>query len=208
MLEERVVAILTGNVERKSIIDAVAKLDVPDCWIAGGFVRNPVWDALFEVKEDTPMNDVDVVYFKPLNSYGIPQESIIALLQCGEPNSIWAEEERLQKELEAQFPGLEFEVKNQARMYLSPVKTVKDPPYVSLSDAVAAWVETATATGIRSIGNGKYEVLAPYGLQDLFAGVIRPTRAIFEERARERMEQKRWRTLWPKLRFESANDSA
>ena len=47
-------------------LEALATLDLPDAWIAAGFLRNLVWDYLHGYKTMTPLNDLDVIYFDHL----------------------------------------------------------------------------------------------------------------------------------------------
>lgn len=203
MTEADVASIVTADPVRARIVDAVAGLNLPECWIAGGFVRNAVWDARFGEGRQTPINDVDVVYFKPLGAYGMEEAKLLALISAQEPNPVWEEEDHMRAVLIDAVPGYEFEVKNQARMHISTARIAAHAPYASLADAVSGWVETATATGIRKREDGTYEVLAPFGLDDLAAGIVRPTSQEYTERAHTRAVEKGWFTLWPEVRFES-----
>lgn len=187
---------------RARIIDAVSELQLPECWIAGGFVRNAVWDARFGNERATPINDVDVIYFKPLDTYGIDRDALLELIAADKPNPVWEEEEEAREKLARAVPGYEFEVKNQARMHISSRRIVKHEPYASIEDAVAGWTETATASGIRRLATGEYEVFAPFGLHDLEEGIVRPTQEIYITHAKKRALEKGWFTLWPKVRFE------
>ena len=38
------VTIIKSDTWMLSILEAVRSLDLPDCWIGAGFVRNKVWD--------------------------------------------------------------------------------------------------------------------------------------------------------------------
>ena len=200
--EAEVVRIVTSDPERAAIIASVSSMGLPECWIAGGFVCNRVWDMLFRNGEPTPHTDVDVVYFKPLHSYGLPEDELIALIQRGESNPVWEEEAKVQATLESLHPGREFEVKNQARMYFSPVRTTPHEKYTSISDAISGWVETATASGIQQTQDGSYAVLAPFSFDDLFKGILRPTQLEYTDRLRERAEQKGWLSHWPGVHVE------
>jgi hypothetical protein len=67
------------------------------------------------------------------------------------------------------------------------------------------WPETPTAVAIRLNKVSVPELLAPFGLDDLFNLTVRPTphakarkMAVF----RERIARKAWRKTWPKLRVE------
>ncbi len=82
-----------------------------------------------------------------------------------------------------------------------------DAPYGSSAEALAHWLETPTAVGLRLNEAGGLELLAPLGTEDLLAFVVRPTphaRAHKHRLAayRERMEKKNWPAKWPKLKVE------
>ena len=67
-------------------------------------------------------------------------------------------------------PGIRWSVKNQARMH----RRNGDAPYRDTLDAVAHWAETPTAIAARTI-EGRVEVMAPYGVDDLLNLIVRPT---------------------------------
>ena len=48
--------------------------------------------------------------------------------------------------------------------------------------------------------NGKMELCAPFGTADLFAGIVRPNKALVTEQAYT-AKAARWRRLWPELRI-------
>lgn len=160
-------------------LDAVAALQLPDCWVVAGFVRNPVWDRLHGYPEPTPLADVDVVYFDAAQ----PDEAI---------------EKHLEAALHARRPGVPWSVKNQARM----AERNGDPPYRSTSDALTYWCETATAIGVRRAAGGEIEVVAPFGVGDLLGLAVRPTPYAARHKLaayRQRMVEKNWPRLWPRL---------
>jgi hypothetical protein len=66
---------------------------------------------------------------------------------------------------------------------------------------VATWPETATAVGVRLLGDEVMELTARWGLADLLQGVCRrnPERVSVEE-YRRRIVAKNVRTRWPKVR--------
>ncbi|BAK16807.1 uncharacterized protein SSIL_2384 [Solibacillus silvestris StLB046] len=43
-----------------SILKTVQELQLNDCWVAAGVIRNKVWDYLHNVQ--TEINDIDVIY--------------------------------------------------------------------------------------------------------------------------------------------------
>jgi hypothetical protein len=68
-----------------------------------------------------------------------------------------------------------------------------------LDDALASWPTTATALAVRPRADG-IAVRAPFGLDDLFALVVRANRV---QVPRDVYEAKtaRWRARWPRLRI-------
>jgi hypothetical protein len=173
--------LVAGAPWRREALAAVAALDLPDCWIGAGFVRAPVWDALHGYAKETPLEDIDVVYYDP---------------DCSDR----AVEVQAEGRLRALVPGLPWSVRNQARMHLRN----GDRPYRSTADALCHWLETPTAVAVRLGRDGAPELLAPLGLDDLVGLVVRPTphaRAYRMDGFRARVVRKGWRDTWPKLRL-------
>ena len=177
-------AILSNDPLRWRVLDLVRSLDLPDCWIGAGFVRNAVGGHLHGRPPSAPSGDVDVVWFDPRRA---------------EPS----EDRALEAALRGLEPGVDWSVKNQARMHLRN----GDTPYASAVDAMRHWPETATAVAVRRTGQGSCEIAAPFGLVDLFRLVLRPTPQFAGERHRAflgRVQAKGWLAAWPKLRMEES----
>lgn len=174
--------LLTSDPAVSDMLAAVRSLDLPDCWIGAGFVRNHVWDHLHGYEKPTALNDIDVIYFDA----GDLDEQV---------------EKRLERDLHDRLPGYPWSVKNQRRM----AGRNGDRPYRSTSHALEHWCETPTAVAIRLNDAGNIEVLAPLGLEDLFGLIVRPTpfaRANPHKLAqyRARMKKKNWPRQWPGIR--------
>jgi hypothetical protein len=164
-----------------AILRAVAALKLPDWAIGAGFVRNRVWDALSGFTRPTPPSDIDVLYHDPSDVSPAREAAIEAELCVALPDAPWS-------------------VRNQARMHVKN----GDPPYGSTENALRFWLETPTAVAVRLDEAGRLRLLAPHGLDDLFAFVVRPTpsgRARFDA-YRRRVAEKNWPALWPGVRVE------
>lgn len=162
----RIQAIIMGDPVRWHLLEVVRRMRLPDCWIGAGFVRAAVWDHLHGRQMSPLSGDVDVLWFDP----GRISPSI---------------DQQIQTELRALVPSVAWSVKNQARMHLRN----GDAPYASTLDAMRYWPETATAVAVRRSDQGRCEIAAPYGLDDLVGLILRPTprfasekRQIFDER--------------------------
>ena len=96
---------------------------------------------------------------------------------------------------------VKLDVKNEARVHQWYAGVFGYPiaPYGSVAQAIATFPTVATSVGVRR-RDGAFEVCAPFGLDDLFARVVRAnkrqiTRAIYEAKV------ERWRALWPALKI-------
>jgi len=159
----------------------VESLGLPDGWIGAGLIRNAVWDALHgRPVQASRLDDVDVVYFDAADA----SEARDAALEC---------------RLEALAPDMIWQVRNQARMH----RRNADAPYRNTHEAIAHWPETATAIAARTV-QGKVEVIAPYGIDDLANLIVRLTPAFAHKREiyRKRLASKDWAKRWPRLTFE------
>lgn len=163
------------------VIGSVEQLQLNDAWICAGLIRNKVWDVLH--KTTTVVNDIDVIYFD-------------------DTDTTWETEKQLEKKLMEILPTQLWSVKNQARMHLKSGFS----PFKSSYDGVASFPETPTAVAIRKNGTN-IEIMAPYGLEDLFEMRVRPTPLYFKDLARhsvyiDRMKQKKWQETWEQLSIE------
>lgn len=170
--------ILAEAEERVSIVDAVSELALPDVWVSAGLVRNTIWDHFHGKRCLTPLNDVDVVYF--------------------DADSSEVNNRRMETYLSSRFPQYRFSVKNQAMMHARN----GHQRYLSSKDALSYWTETCTAIGVIR-KHGSWQVLAPYGLDDLMGLVVRPTiqSSKYLALVEERIRAKRWIETWPKLQI-------
>lgn len=81
------------------------------------------------------------------------------------------------------------------RYFVHPV-----PPLGSIEEAVASWPEYATSVGVFLTPQGRIVVIAPHGLEDLFALQVRrnPVRVSIET-YRQRVAQKQYTKRWPRV---------
>jgi len=114
-------------------------------------VRNTVWRSLFGKTCELVIKDFDIAFFDAAGDR--PQEL--------EAKAI----------LTDRYPQSLFDVKNQASFarWRSGRRS-----YDSTEEGISDWLHTATAVGVR-LEAGTWQFFTPYGLEDLFAGVIRPT---------------------------------
>ena len=160
---------------RMQQLQAVQTLQLPDCFVAAGFVRNMVWDALHDYPP-TPLNDVDVIYYD--------EQLRIA-------------PEDIEKTLTNALPDINWQVKNQAVMH----HRNQDPAYQNSTDAMRYWPEKETAVGVRLVDNNQLELAAPFGVQSLLEGKLTHNPLRSKEVFKQRIASKQWLEKWPKLQI-------
>ncbi|MDN4607873.1 nucleotidyltransferase family protein [Sporosarcina highlanderae] len=178
--EEDVIRLISEDEWMMDILRSSQFLNLPDWWVCAGFVRSKIWDVLHEFDERTPLPDIDVIYFDPSNVDEKIEKSYENILMLNHPTIPWS-------------------VKNQARMH-----TVNnDCPYLSSTEAIAKFPETATALGVK-LDEGKIVLTAPHGVQDVVNFNVRPTPYFCEtevrlEYYRQRVYKKNWKSVWQKV---------
>ena len=175
---ERIIQLIKQDDLRLKALECVEKLNVPQCYLAAGFVRNLVWDHLHNKSVSTPLNDADVIYFNA-------NESDTEMYS------------KLEAKLALMMPELNWQVRNQALMHLRN----DDKPYLSCVDAMSYWPEKETATAIRKTGTLDYECISAFGFECLFQLSIthNPKRPL--EIFKHRVKSKSWLAKWPNLRI-------
>nr|WP_315846389.1 nucleotidyltransferase family protein [uncultured Achromobacter sp.] len=151
--------------------------------IAAGVVRSLVWNHLhgFPPGSHAPA-DVDFVYFDPADLSAEQEAAITRHLRAAAPDAPW-------------------EVVNQARVHLWRRDSLGQPPPParSLAEGIAAWPETATCVGVALTVDEQVRIVAPHGLADLFALVLRPSPGADRQAYAHRLAAKRHAETWPRL---------
>jgi uncharacterized protein len=182
--EEDIVRLIKDDEWMMAIIKTASTLGLKDWCICAGFVRSKIWDTIHGFKERTELEDIDVIFH---------DERFV--------------DESMEKELEATLTqarkGIPWSVKNQARMHL----VNKIPPYESSYDAISKFPETSTALGVTIDPNGKLRLIAPCGIHDATALIVKPTPYFKSSKQlmniyKYRLETKNWKSIWPGLKVE------
>ncbi|MBD6617216.1 nucleotidyltransferase family protein [Komarekiella sp. 'clone 1'] len=137
-----------------TVLPAIAQLNLPNWWLAGGAVRNTVWHSIFGNECGLGIKDFDIAFF---DIEGNRSQELAAKATLTE-----------------QFSHEQFDVKNQASFARW---RLGHRVYTSAEDGITDWLHTATAVGVRLNTQGQWQFFTPYGLDDLFGGIIRPTPA-------------------------------
>ncbi|WP_261831906.1 nucleotidyltransferase family protein [Leminorella grimontii] len=179
--QEALQKLLLDDPIRMKALYAVRALKLNDGWIGAGFVRDAVWNRLHGYGQRAVSGDVDVVWFDS---------------ERRNP----AHDSDLEERLSQRSSTFNWSVKNQARMH----QRNGDSPYLSTENALRYWPETATAVAVRVGDSNLIEIIAPYGLDDLFELRLRPTPPFEREKLtvfKQRVAAKRWMERYPMLQL-------
>jgi len=158
-----------------TILRTARSAALPNWYVGAGVIRNAVWDHLHGYPSPTPARDIDVAYFDAIDLSE-------------------AREKEATRFLSSILPSANWEPINQARVHLWYKNEFgrEAEPLLSCEAAIDTWPETATCIGVRLLDNDDLLIYAPYGLEDLFAMVLRRNpRRVTPEHYRQRIKEKR-----------------
>lgn len=165
------------------ILHALYAIDT-QAYLAAGVVRNLIWSQRHQQHYALEGTEVDVIYYAEHDD--------------------GTQGQRIQQQMQLDFPHIHWDVTNQATVHhwyrLDNGDSIL--PLTSISHALFLWVETATAVAVRLNELDQVEIVAPFGLADLFELKLRwnstlVSRATFLQR----IEEKQFLQRWPKLKL-------
>lgn len=171
-----ITTVLSSDKRICTALEIVKKLNLKDCWIGAGFIRNCIWDYLHNSKTEVDGGDVDVVFYDRENTSLEYEQQLESMLNNLNPDFPWS-------------------VKNQARMQLK-----YNLNYSTTLEAISFWPETATCIAARLNDSNVIEVIAPYGYDDLLNLILRPSPRIDTAVFYNRVKEKGWLKKWSKLK--------
>lgn len=157
-------------------------------YIAAGVIRNMLWSVLHQHSYTLSHTEVDIIFYD------------------AEDNGTHSDQ--IQKEMQSFFPLIQWDVTNQAVVHhwyrLDNGESIQ--PLKSIEHALSFWPETATAVAVKLKAEQDIEIIAPFGLNDLFELKLRwnprlVSYAVFQQR----VVSKQWMQRWPKLSLVDAN---
>ena len=152
-------------------------------FLSAGVIRNFVWSVLHDQEYDIAQIEIDVIFYDAQDELAIKEQSLAGYLK-------------------KKLPKNEWDVVNQALVH-TWYKTedgASIAPLQSIHHALSLWPETATAVAVRLLENNEFEIIAPFGLDDLFELKLRWNAALVSHHVfMQRMEEKQFLQKWHKL---------
>jgi uncharacterized protein len=175
--------IIKENALMMSVLKDAKLANIPNWYIAGGAIRNLVFDLLHNYPQNSHLKDIDVVYF---DSNNLSRKF----------------EKEYENKLKILNPKINWEVTNQANTHIF------HPGFPILScceDTFKFFSERANCVGVKLDPDDEIIVFAPYGLGDLFNLIIQPVPPtpayeMILKLYKNRIKDKKWKETWPKLK--------
>ena len=177
--------IIMANESINSAIERARLLGIKNYYIGAGCITQTVWNYLSNNPLEYGIKDIDFVYFDDEN------------LDFESENRVISRVKELYSDLK-----IEVDVKNQARVHLWYKNRFgyEIQPLLSLECAIDKWPTTATAIGVRKEESNQLRVYAPFGLNDLFAKIVRANKAQITKEIYEKKVSS-WLNKWPDLKI-------
>jgi hypothetical protein len=180
-----IAAALANPINRK-ILERIPLLGAPNACLVAGSVYQALWNALSDRPPAEGVKDYDLFYF-----------------DAGDLS--YEAEDRVIQRARVLFADLDvlIDVKNQARVHLwYPQRFGGDYPVLNrVEDGIARFLVRSTCIGLMPAFDGTLRLIAPYGMEETAAGILRPNalRSLDMVRFREKAES--YRARWPWLRI-------
>lgn len=156
--QDRFLDLVLADPANAAILARLPELKLDDCWLVAGCLFGPVWDACAGVRPGVHTRDYDIFYWDTDTSWEAE-------------NAVIARAEHLFADL-----GVVIEVRNQARVPLWFEQHFGSPYPSSTGSAenIGRFIVAGTCLGLRPDGRDGFDLCAPFGLYDMFAGILRP----------------------------------
>jgi len=176
-------AIIGSDPDLMRLLTAIRTLRLPQWRLVAGCLYQTVWNVLTGRPPRTGIKDYDLIYFDDRDLSWAAEDAVILRVAAATRGCVGP-----------------VEARNQARVHLWFERRF-GPPYPRLSSADAALAYYASmvhAVGVRLEDDERLGVVAPFGLDDLFAMVIRPNHAL-DNAASHTRKAARAQAIWPEL---------
>lgn len=165
------------------VLEGLRELDLPDHLLVAGAIYNEVWNHLTGRPALTGVNDIDVFYFD-------------------DRDIGWDAEDHVIRQVEARCSGLPVpvQVRNQARVHLWFEAKFGSPfsPLASSAEMLGRYASKTHSVGARLRSDDSMEIVAPFGLDDLFSFRMVPN-PVLANRLAHTSKGDRAKRIWPEL---------
>jgi uncharacterized protein len=184
--QDHLIQMVRASPRVMAVLEIAREANLPDWRLVAGSIYGTVWNALTDQPVDHGIKDYDICYFDPDTSYEAEDAWIKAVAAITPPDLLPL-----------------VEVRNQARVHLwFGEKFGGDyPPLANTDEALTRYLCYSDAVAVRLEADDTITIAAPYGLDDVFAMVMRPNPGRGETNNRG-TKVASVRARWPQVRYE------
>lgn len=182
-LHHQLECIVRTDTQLVQLLNTGREVNLPQWRLVAGCIYQTVWNRLTGRPPGTGINDYDLIYFDDSN---LSKEAEL-------------EAEQGVRERLPDLPG-PVEVRNQARVHswFQDYFGIPYPPLSCADEAITRYASKTHAVGIRLTADGLLDVYAPFGLEDIFAMIVRPNYTLPNKPTYDR-KAARVKAIWPEL---------
>jgi hypothetical protein len=166
-----------------ALLATARNLQLPQYRVVAGCIYQTVWNTLTSRPCGTGINDYDLIYF---DGADLSEES----------------ERRTEDVVRSRLAGFPapVEVRNQARVHhwFENYFGIAYPPLSCADEAITRYASSTHAVGVKLADNGRLDLFAPFGLDDVFGLIVRPNYALPNKATHDR-KANRVKAIWPEL---------
>jgi uncharacterized protein len=182
-LHRRFEEIVRDDRDLAHLLIAARELALPQWRVVAGCLYQTVWNVMANKPARTGIKDYDLIYFD-------------------DADLSWEAEHQVVRRVGARIVDLPapVEVRNQARVHLWFKQRfgADYPPLRSADESLTRYASFVHAVGVRLETDGRLDVIAPFGLGDLFGMLIRPNRVIDNQISHE-AKAARAKAIWSEV---------
>jgi uncharacterized protein len=184
-LEQRFITDALQNPHNQEILRRLPSLQLPDAWLVAGCLFQTVWNLQSGRAPTAGIKDYDLFYFDGSD-----------LSEQGEA-AVGARIDACLRDL-----GVTIETKNQARVHTWYPQWFGKPyaPLHSSRDGIERFLVPCTCVGLQPDADGTPVLYAPYGLDALYGGILRPN-PLIDHRELFRQKAASYRARWDWLQI-------
>jgi uncharacterized protein len=178
----RLEAIIRRDPDLMRLLTTARELGLSQWRLVAGCIYQTVWNVLTNKPARTGIKDYDLIYFD-------------------DRDLSWEAEDQVVRCVELRMRGLlaPVEVRNQARVHLwFKQRFGADYTPLRADEALTRYSSVVHAVGVRVERDDDFDIVAPFGLDDLFNMVMRPNRALDNARSYE-AKAARTKAIWPEV---------
>jgi hypothetical protein len=183
MKRDRFEAIIRADPDLMHLLTRLRSLALPQWRLVAGCLYQTVWNVLTGSPRGTGIKDYDVIYYDGGDLSWEAEDAVIRRVAAAAHGCVGP-----------------VEVRNQARVHLwfGERFGCAYPQLGAADEALCYYASIVHAVGVRLDDDGRLDVVAPFGLDDMFGLRIRPNRALANA-VSYTVKSERAQAIWPNV---------